>query len=134
MRAWRSPQAGRHYAARVWAHPDPERQPGLIGDGKGDVVTYGLPPGQGGPCRDQAAHMVRHDPARVLRDVEAKRRLIDAILRYEAFIDGERGCCHDAEAISRGVCPDINPDRIEALRLLALPYAEHADYRQEWTP
>lgn len=76
----------------------------------------------------------RLGPARVLRDVEAKRRLIDAILRYEAFGDGERGCCHDAEAIGRGGCPEIRSDEIKALRLLALPYSDHADFDPSWLP
>lgn len=79
-------------------------------------------------------HIARHDPARVLREVEAKRRIIDDALRYEARIDGEWGCSHDPDEIAAGVCPYIPPDEIDALRLLALSYANHPSYRQEWAP
>lgn len=79
-------------------------------------------------------HIARHDPARVFRDVEAKRRLVNRILRYEAKIDGEWDCCHDAEAIGRGACPEINPNEIEALQLLAAPYSDHPDYDPAWSP
>ena len=47
-------------------------------------------------------HIARHDPARVLADIRAKRQLLDE---------------------GRWV-----------LRLLALPYADHDEYQQEWTP
>jgi hypothetical protein len=113
-------------------------------------AQYGAPAAQGGYVLAAAGewhvlaksydvtpntyHMARHDPARVLRDVEAKRRLINRILRYEASSDGEYGCCHDAEAIGRGGCPEINPNEIEALRLLALPYVDHPDYNPSWSP
>lgn len=62
-----------------------------------------------------AAHIARHDPARVLAEVEAKRRILTA---YENY---------DREA------PELDvPDSV--IRLLALPYAGHPDYRKEWRP
>lgn len=51
------------------------------------------------------AHAKNHDPARVLADVEAKREIID----------------HLAYEYSSPI-----------LRWLALPYAGHPDYRDEW--
>lgn len=96
------------------------------------------------------AHIARHDPARVLREVEAKRRLLalhphhryveplDAASVHEedhrpAFDESPRyvGCtsCHynsrHEECYPSWWC--------EHVRLLALPYAEHPDYRQEWS-
>lgn len=79
-------------------------------------------------------HIARHDPARVLREIDAKRQLMERIFRYEAKIDGEWGCCHDAEEIEAGQCEETPPDEIEALRLLALPYADREGYREEWRP
>lgn len=79
---------------------------------------------------EAADHAARHDPARILREVRAHRRLLDAIFRYEAKIDGEWGCCHSAEAIRSGACPESGD--IEALRLLALPYSDHPGFQSEW--
>lgn len=73
------------------------------------------------------------DPARVLREVEAKRRMIETVLDYESSLDHERGCVHDPEEIAAGGC-DRLPDRIEAFWVLALPYSDHPDYREEWRP
>lgn len=73
-----------------------------------------------------------YDPARALVDVEVKRRLIDMAFQHAVVIDGEWGCCHSGEQIAAGQCPEISPDDIDELRLLALPYATHADYRPEW--
>lgn len=77
-------------------------------------------------------HVARHDPVRVLAEVEAKRDLIDLVLGYEAGIDGEFGCCHKADAIAEGECPENLVDDIEGLRMLAAPYAGHVDYLPEW--
>ncbi|WP_406735364.1 DUF6221 family protein [Streptomyces sp. NBC_01108] len=59
-----------------------------------------------------AEHIVRHDPARVLREVEAKRQLLD------------------------GHTPDYHwcPMGDNVLKVLALPHADHPDYRDEWRP
>jgi hypothetical protein len=62
------------------------------------------------------------DPARVLAEVEAKRRII-----AEHFEEGY--CCW--------TCSDKNGDSSErwpcpTLRLLVLPHAGHPDYRTEW--
>lgn len=90
------------------------------------------------PSRAEAAadaeHIVEHDPARVLREIDAKRRMVDEVLAYEAKIDGEWGCCHGADEIAAGQCPEIQPTSITALRLLALPYADRPSYREEWAP
>jgi len=63
---------------------------------------------------DTATHIARHDPARVLAEVDAKRRQLDAFDEYGT---------HDTW------------DLIDtALRLLALPYATHPDYQKTWAP
>lgn len=74
-------------------------------------------------------HIARHDPARVLAEVNAKRRIIDEHPILTAWKVCTR-CSdfYDTAPISRiyGPCP--------TLRLLALPHAGHPDYRQEWRP
>ncbi len=67
-----------------------------------------------------AEHMARHDPARVLRDVQAKRRL----LALADKIDRAR------EAGEAWFVPD--GDDIE--REMASVWSEHSDYQEAWKP
>ncbi|MEV7599881.1 DUF6221 family protein [Kitasatospora sp. NPDC089797] len=57
-----------------------------------------------------AEHIVRHDPARVLSEVDAKRRVLADAASFTE--DGQQA----------------------VFQLLALPYADHPDYRPEWAP
>jgi len=102
----------------------PDSYGGVL-DGTGSrslVVGYGdvMAPGT-------AAHIARHDPARVLAEVEAKRRIIDDVVPQidgmEDRIDSEWGAGDPTERESATL-----------FRLLALPYADHPDYREEWRP
>jgi hypothetical protein len=60
-----------------------------------------------------AEHIARHDPARVLAECDAKRRIITTIQRW----------------LDTGY-----PTLDHVLFALALPYADHPDYRSEWRP
>jgi hypothetical protein len=66
-----------------------------------------------------------YDPARVLAEVEAQRRIVDEIApeveRHDDQITAEWGGSNDGTAE-------------KLLCLLALPYADHPDYRPEWKP
>lgn len=66
-----------------------------------------------------------YDPTRVLADVAAKRRIVDE-------------CAYWCEKTESGVDYPALADRFEVamgvLRLLALPYADHPDYDEEWRP
>jgi hypothetical protein len=66
-----------------------------------------------------AAHIARHDPARVLREIESRRRLIDEHYPVDPCD------VHDA---------DMRGTACETLRLLASPHTDHEDYRAEWHP
>lgn len=61
---------------------------------------------------------------RWLREVEAKRRILDEVLpQIEAndeTVNGEYSCFED--------------NATPLLQLLALPYADRAGYREEWRP
>lgn len=80
-------------------------------------------------------HIIRHDPARVLAEVSAKRRIVEIHEVIGGFTnEGSTGlglgcgeCGYSAEYSNRG-------GWCETLRLLALPYAGHDDYREEWRP
>lgn len=80
---------------------------------------------------DEGSHIARHDPARTLREVEAKRGIV------ERHSPHSMGSCRTCERPHWGVqvcdhceraapCPD--------LRDLATVYASHPDYLEEWRP
>ncbi|HEU4422114.1 MAG TPA: DUF6221 family protein [Pilimelia sp.] len=68
-----------------------------------------------------AAHIARHDPARVLAEVDAKRRLLQ---QFEL-----RG-----NSVRATVVPSTGGVWDDLLRMLALPYAGRPGYRAEWRP
>jgi hypothetical protein len=67
---------GHYGGGRDWVEVSPNDHPGLVGDMKGDVVTFGQREG-GGTWQPRAEHIARHDPARVLRWVRAAREILD---------------------------------------------------------
>jgi Family of unknown function (DUF6221) len=78
-------------------------------------------------------HVARWDPARVLREVEAERKILDFAFRNAAAIDGEWGDGHEAEDIRAGMCSDCgNEAAAYVLKPLAAVYSDHPDYQQEW--
>jgi len=81
------------------------------------VVPCGKEDGYGAGT-DLAIHIARHDPARVLADVEAKRRIVESITTYALVPTAPLTPWHHHGS--------------EVLRLLALPHVGHPDYRAEW--
>lgn len=67
------------------------------------------------------AHITRHNPARVLAEVEAKRELIRVWEKLRT-LNADGGYAMADGAASR------------AVQLLAAVYASHPDYREEWRP
>ena len=65
-------------------------------------------------------------PERVLAECEAKRRIIS----LHALMEHER----TASLLSRVITPSVLVGMGAVLRILALPYADHPDYREEWRP
>ncbi|WP_405149464.1 DUF6221 family protein [Sphaerisporangium sp. NBC_01403] len=74
--------------------------------------------------------LVVYDPARALREVEAKRRIISEHAPHEDYSWACR-TCSAADSCGCMGGPDLP---CPTLRLLALPYADHPDYREEWRP
>lgn len=88
--------------------------------------------GGGGSTPD---HIARHDPARVLAEVEAKRRIIEMHETEPAI--PEVYCDHGTHSPGKpAMCAACGYEEAPCptLRLLAIPYADHPDYRQEWRP
>lgn len=65
-----------------------------------------------------AMHAARWTPARVLAECETKRRIVEAIV--ELFESGRHENTYTGFSY--------------ILEQLALPFADHADYRGEWRP
>lgn len=65
-------------------------------------------------------HIARHDPARVLVDVVAKREVLRLAAAFGDY----------AETFMNGTAAAMEG----ALRLFALAYADHPEYREEWRP
>lgn len=72
-----------------------------------------------------AEHMARHDPSRTLAEVAARRQIIDDYEKHSWILDqGHRTPeLEAAQAVRETV-----------LRCLALPYASHPAYRDDWRP
>lgn len=89
------------------------------------LVVYGDGPA---PEDMQAEHIIRHDPARVLRECAAKRALIDHAsdaTGLDMSVDMDR-------AVGRRD-QDVDPYLGDAmLRTIAAVYSDHPDYQQEW--
>ena len=96
---------------------------------------------------ERVEHIARHDPARVLAECEAKRRIVDQLLRHERLVAAN---AEEHAKASSASPPDQEritalrthgwelSGRLEALRMavdaLALPYASHPDYGPDWRP
>lgn len=75
-------------------------------------------------------HIERHDPARILAEVGVKRQVIELAEHASALdvdVDGQ---------FRIGARDTVTEPYIgdEILRHLALPYADHPDYREDWRP
>jgi hypothetical protein len=86
-----------------------------------------------------AAHIVRHDPARVLREVEAGRQLLSA---YEDAVDWLSAAEDDDSDI---FSDDERPAKVQwhggvvealtaALAIRAAVWRDHPDYSPAWSP
>lgn len=113
-----------------WEQDDPVRAPGRIVDDYGDTVTYD----EGAPSEAQAVHIVDNDPQFVLADVAAKRQIVDLFVPCPDCLAGRRCIPHDSSAGPPGFWRFLDEDHERIARLLALPFAGHADYREEWKP
>ncbi|MFE7513814.1 DUF6221 family protein [Streptomyces sp. NPDC057540] len=102
-------------------HPGEEHDEVLAVD---DIVVAEGFALSGRQLRATVDHIARHDPARVLAEVDAKGRLVDLTSGMLSAAEG------DSEVDHYG-----GLDAAEAvLRATALPFAEHPDYQDAWRP
>lgn len=113
LRARLDEDAERQQGTEAWHHRDCESLP------DGDYPTFACNCGV---------------PARVLAEVDAKRRLLTVHKRDTTYSFSRCITC-DAGDNSCGCMGGSAYDYpCETLRILALPYAAHPDYRPKWAP
>jgi hypothetical protein len=108
----------------------------------GWVLTFQRPPNTF--CPGFGDHVARFDPARALAEVAAKRRILDewecAARRqretaelHAIYFGRDRAKANELQATGRFL---EGAERALALAVAALtvPYAQHPDFREEWTP
>ena len=78
---------------------------------------------EGSPSEEQAAHIARHDPARVLAEVEAKRLALDHYTELQRLAKG-------GVAIYRTAAGAVGVQ----VQIMAMPYADHPAYKEAWRP
>jgi hypothetical protein len=92
----------------------------IVTDDTGEPVVYD----EGTPTVEEARHIARHDPARVLREVEAKRKILDRWAKSAADPRDIRLVAHaDLEG---------NLALLWVVRQLAAVYSDHPDYDPAW--
>lgn len=85
----------------------------------------------GHQLRTTVDHIARWDPARVLAEVEAKRRILAEV------VDDANGLDISVDLDRRVGTRDETAEPYlgdQLAKLLALPYVGHPDYREEWRP
>lgn len=115
-------QAARSATPGPWKADDPTWAETIYGPDHVAVVAGGRWGGEASvfESTDDALHIARYHPARVLAEVEAKRRIVDLCAEALAFEGPHR---------YSPSCADLAED---ILRAQALPYADHPDYDPTW--
>jgi hypothetical protein len=111
---------GGTYWSVTTTSPDLDRVPVV------EMVGSGMS-GGGAHTEEVAVHIVEHDPARVLREIDAKREIV----RQHVPVGDGTVClsyCHTRTPGEAQAWPCLT------LRLLALPYSDRPGYRDEWKP
>lgn len=126
---WRNAPTPRHHATAT---------------GKTEEAVFAAPPDKGamvvastGEGRERqnlvnAEHIARHSPARVLAEIAAKRRLLE----LHAVRERGDGCvvCDDGNDSCGCLSGPSWGYPCDTVKTLALPYADHPAYRDEWRP
>ncbi|MFI1701978.1 DUF6221 family protein [Streptomyces bobili] len=108
-----------------WRYDDGQ----VLADREGDMVATGS---QDFLEAERGRFIAEHDPAQVLREIDAKQKTINLHAPQVApFSHTQKGCtaCSDNARSEWGAdWPCLT------LRLLAAPYAARPGYREEWRP
>jgi hypothetical protein len=83
--------------------------------------------GNGALDAEDAIHIARHDPARVLREAGAKRKILADVIPLIEEMDQQI-------ASEFGIDPEQEDAHLPLLRILAAIYSDHPDYDETWKP
>lgn len=117
-------QVARAATPGPWRAGEPYPDAGSVGAPSGNVCNE---TSDGFVELVDARHIARHDPARVLAEVEAKRKIMQA--HAPQHFGAGHVVCTVCEAPFIGERDDWPCD---TLRFLALPYRGHEDYQDAW--
>lgn len=112
-------------------------------DGSGVADRDDYPSYPWGSGEAELAFVARHDPARVLREVEAKRETLR--LHGRMSITPGHPMFNDAHltTVPMVICRSCEPEHMfrraeswpcRTMRALALAYADHPGYQESWRP
>lgn len=104
-------EAARGHGEGRWQHDDTYPN-GYVYDGGVQPVVYD----ESSPSPEEAAHIAAHDPARVLREIDATRQIVQECART---LDNEDTGHWLAQFV---------------LRREALRFSHRPGYREEWAP
>ncbi|MDX3549527.1 DUF6221 family protein [Streptomyces europaeiscabiei] len=116
------------------ATPGPWTQSGIGEYGWG--VSFSRP-GAGVEAEDSeqgradAEHIAAHDPARVLREIDAKRRILAECAYWHGKLAKEAA---DPSPVPFPTLGEVLDAVTPILRALALPYADRPGYQEGWRP
>lgn len=87
----------------------------------------------------KARHIVRHDLARVLREVEAKRKIVERVEVHAKKLarlneQNVTGNMTERQQWTRAELGTRLNEASKTLCLLALSYVDRPGYREEWRP
>ena len=146
--AWKDwiPGSGLHGPSVETSKP----QPGWYGE-RANVASLKATVGKDEREREHAAHIARHDPTRVLREVAGKRAILAEVTSWQhVYVDGDSwlSCAqavdeHDEEQTPGSGCADdsrrggpcecdLERRREAILRPLALAYSDRPGYQERW--
>jgi hypothetical protein len=97
--------------------------------GEWDAFSCTIVFDEGSPSADQAAHIARHDPARVLAECAAKRRIVDRAEHVREQIESLR---YD-EGEDQTTLATAAYELAHSMRALASVYADAPGWRSEWS-
>ncbi|MDV5145918.1 DUF6221 family protein [Streptomyces sp. SBC-4] len=124
--AWDEDMSARWTAASSPYGGDQDHPRWYVNDAYDDGVLGKVDP-QGNDDEGVARHIARHDPARVLHTTEGLRALLQRYAEPESSPDLPDSLNRLTANVERQVLA-------VAFQYLALPYADHPDYRAEWRP
>jgi Family of unknown function (DUF6221) len=105
-------------APAPWKAAVHESDTWIVTDATGEPLIYD----EGTPSLEESAHIARHDPARVLREVWAKRKIIEVYEAAAALNDPATD-----HSIGMATLRMV-------LRSYAIVWSDHPDCRPEWKP